>query len=383
LRTLQEDWARALADVEEAEALTEASADPALLHLLVMHLSPVYAFLPGGLERMDRICRRTRAHFGDQISPLRVIIEEYTALLHLWRGQFKDAVLVGERALSLRKRLGDACPFVGMDMAAVVVDAYMGLGDYAAAEDYFEDLLAGLKRSAMAEAMMAAFLFEIGRVYWLQGRLEEARRVYTQMCAAENPREWPMAAGFRARMRGMLAMSEGHYAEAQKAFRQAISVEQQERISIIWGGTQMLLAHLYLLQGHPDWALAEVEPLLAESQERGILSMVLLNGPMAVPVLRLAVERGVHAEFAAHLLDILRAGAAPRPMVVPATGETLTPREVEVLRLLAEGSCNREIAARLVISEGTVKSHVHRILRKLDVHSRTEAAVRARDLRLI
>ena len=383
LRTLQEDWAQALADVEEAEALTEASADPSLLHLLVMHLSPVYAFLPGGLERMDRICRRARAHFGDQVSPLRVIIEEYTALLHLWRGQFKDAIQVGERALTLRKRLGDACPFVGIDMAAVVVDAYVGLGDYATAEGYFEDLRAGLQRSPMAEAMQAAFLFEVGRVYWLQGRLEEARRVYAQMCAAENPREWPMAAGFRARMRGMLAMAEGRYAEAEQAFREAISVEQQEHISVIWGGAQMLLAHLYLRQGHPDRALAEVEPLLAESQERGILTMVLLNGPIAVPVLRLAVERGVHAEFAAHLLDILGAGPEPRPVHVPETGETLTPREVEVLRLLVQGAGNREIAERLVISQGTVKSHVHHILRKLDVRSRTEAAARARDLRLI
>jgi len=382
LRTLRKDWAQALADVEEAEALTETSADPGLLHLLVMHLSPVYAFLPGGLERMDRICRRARAHFGDQISPLRVLIEEYTALIHLWRGELKEAIQVGEKALALRERLGGACPFVGMDMAAVVVDAYMALGDYVAAEGYFDALFAGLKRSPMAEAMMAAFLFEVGRVYWLQGRLGEARQVYVQMCGAENPREWPMAAGFRARMRGLLAMAEGRYAEAEHAFRQAISVEQQERISIIWGGARMLLAHLYLLQGHPDRALAEVEPLLAESQRRGILTMVLLNGAIAVPVLRLAVERGVHANFAAHLLDLLGAGVEPRPVVVPETGETLTPREVEVLRLIAAGATNRAIAEQLVISEGTVKSHVHHILRKLNVTSRTQAAARARGLHL-
>jgi len=381
LRIVQKDWAQALADVEEAEALTEASADPSLLHLLVMHLSPVYAFLPGGMERMERICRRARAHFGDQISPLRVIIEEYTALLHLWRGQLEEAIRVGEEALALRERLGGACPFIGMDMAAVIVDAYVAMGDYAAAERYFDSLLLGIKRSPLAEAMMAAFLFEVGRVYWLQGRLEEAHQVYAQMCAAENPREWPMAAGFRARMRGLLAMAEGRYAEAERAFRQALSVEQQERISIIWGGARMLLAHLYLLRGHPDRALAEVEPLLAESQRRGILTMVLLNGAIAVPVLRLAMERGVHAAFAAHLLDILGAGIEPRPVYVPETGETLTPREVEVLRLLAAGASNRAIAEQLVISEGTVKSHVHRILRKLNVTSRTQAAARARDLR--
>jgi DNA-binding CsgD family transcriptional regulator len=54
-------------------------------------------------------------------------------------------------------------------------------------------------------------------------------------------------------------------------------------------------------------------------------------------------------------------------------GGTLTTREQEVLRELAEGSSNREIAQRLWLSPDTVKSHLRRIFRKLDVGSRTEA----------
>jgi DNA-binding NarL/FixJ family response regulator len=146
----------------------------------------------------------------------------------------------------------------------------------------------------------------------------------------------------------------------------------------------VILTHLPL-EALDDVRLATgltVKPVLAESQERGILSIVLLNGSIAVPVLRLAVEQGVHAAFAAHLLDILGAGVERRPVRVPDTGETLTPREVEVLRLLAAGASNRQIAEELVISQGTVKSHVHHILRKLGVTSRTEAAARARELHL-
>jgi len=51
-----------------------------------------------------------------------------------------------------------------------------------------------------------------------------------------------------------------------------------------------------------------------------------------------------------------------------------------VLRQLADGSTNREIAQRLVLGEETVKTHVGRVLRKLGVRSRTAAAARARDL---
>ncbi len=55
--------------------------------------------------------------------------------------------------------------------------------------------------------------------------------------------------------------------------------------------------------------------------------------------------------------------------------DTLTPREREILSLLAEGQSNKVIARNLGISDGTVKLHVKAILRKLNIHSRVEAAV--------
>jgi len=57
--------------------------------------------------------------------------------------------------------------------------------------------------------------------------------------------------------------------------------------------------------------------------------------------------------------------------------EDLTPRETEILGLLAEGQSNKVIARNLGISDGTVKLHVKAILRKLNIHSRVEAAVLA------
>jgi DNA-binding NarL/FixJ family response regulator len=63
--------------------------------------------------------------------------------------------------------------------------------------------------------------------------------------------------------------------------------------------------------------------------------------------------------------------------------EELTPREIEVLQLLAEGLSNKAIAHRLDISEHTVKFHVNAILGKLGAQSRTEAVVRATRLGLI
>ncbi|WP_233159279.1 response regulator transcription factor [Actinophytocola xanthii] len=57
----------------------------------------------------------------------------------------------------------------------------------------------------------------------------------------------------------------------------------------------------------------------------------------------------------------------------------LTDRETEVLRLIAAGATNREIASRLYLSEGTVKNHIARILGRLGLRDRTQAAIYARD----
>ncbi len=87
-------------------------------------------------------------------------------------------------------------------------------------------------------------------------------------------------------------------------------------------------------------------------------------------------------------LVVLDAGLAvslapAEPADQPLLAEELTPREMDVLRLLSEGLSNRAIAHRLAISEHTVKFHVNAIMTKLGAQSRTDAVVRATRLGLI
>jgi DNA-binding NarL/FixJ family response regulator len=70
-------------------------------------------------------------------------------------------------------------------------------------------------------------------------------------------------------------------------------------------------------------------------------------------------------------------------MSEPEPVEALTPREMDVLRLLAEGLHNRTIAERLDINERTVKYHVSAIIAKLEASNRTDAVMRAVELGLV
>ena len=73
----------------------------------------------------------------------------------------------------------------------------------------------------------------------------------------------------------------------------------------------------------------------------------------------------------------------PPSQAVPPLPDPLTPREQEVLYLLAQGASNQEIANRLVVSLTTVKKHVGNLLLKLEAQNRTHAVARARELSLL
>ena len=82
----------------------------------------------------------------------------------------------------------------------------------------------------------------------------------------------------------------------------------------------------------------------------------------------------------------LSASPGPRPAATPPAqplAEPLSDRELEVLRLVAQGASNKEIAAALFIAEGTAKNHLTNILGKLGVTDRTQAALKAKELGLI
>ena len=92
------------------------------------------------------------------------------------------------------------------------------------------------------------------------------------------------------------------------------------------------------------------------------------------------LQPSIAAKVLAEFNRLERSATPPPP---PPLAEPLSERELEILRLVAAGDSNKEIAAALYITEGTVKNHVTNILGKLDARDRTQAALRGRELGLI
>lgn len=124
----------------------------------------------------------------------------------------------------------------------------------------------------------------------------------------------------------------------------------------------------------------EDEESLLAAVRMGAQGFLLKNIPVArlLAALR-GVQRGeaaISREMTGRLMRAVSQRALS-PEDGPNPLHSLSSRELEVLRHLASGASNQEIAVRLVISENTVRNHVHNILEKLEVHKRREAVILA------
>jgi two-component system, NarL family, nitrate/nitrite response regulator NarL len=125
--------------------------------------------------------------------------------------------------------------------------------------------------------------------------------------------------------------------------------------------------------------VSEDEDDLAAALKAGASGYVLktIEGDALVEAIRRCVagESVVSPELTSKLIGALRSASQPEPAAPADPLAALSPREREIVRLVANGLSNKEIARSLDISEATVKIHVQHLLRKLNLKSRVQAAV--------
>ena len=140
-------------------------------------------------------------------------------------------------------------------------------------------------------------------------------------------------------------------------------------------------------RGSATEALKTLEECLSLAENNGYIRVFLDAGQSMQDLLisYLCIPNAPHKVYAQTLIDAFTSSPRIASTADPKAGqvEPLTTREHDILRLMAAGLSNRQIAEKLVLAQGTVKFYVHAVLKKLQVHSRTQAIVKARELHLI
>lgn len=281
--------------------------------------------LEAALRDLTDAGQRARCvHPAARLAEMRVMQGRFDEAEELLRG-FEDDPTVTEAAVTLRLARGEA------SAAARLLDERLDLVGH-------ESLLAAPLLARLVEAHLA------------EGCLEDARVAASELERIAEAAERDRVVAAAQLARGRIAAAE-HAPEAESLIREALN-----RYASLGLRLDTARARLELTR-----VLAVTDRAAAADLARRAFSELESLGALREANEAAALMRKVG----------VKAPSGPR------SAELLTRREVEVLRLLGEGNTNVEIGKRLFISPKTVEHHVGRIYRKLDVHSRSQAATYA------
>jgi LuxR family maltose regulon positive regulatory protein len=367
---------------------------------------------------------REMARLGQEADYLMIVVSAWSSLAWLLHLQLepREALALGRQALELAVGpRGQPLPPAGQPYILLGLIAYERNELEPACEHLAQGVELARQTGPSSGAMQAAFT--LAWIQALSGDRESAQATASATRRAALQLNLPLADAFVAACEADFCLRLGNV-EAAARWAETAGLSPSDTPRFEQEGQYFTFARLLLAQDRP----AEAQTLL-DSLEQFALTRDLLRSLLTVHILRARAERvlgrdaGALAslEQALHLaapagylrpflddgpavLDLLprvrQAAPAfvdqvlnafsggqrtPPPAAPPSSVlvEPLSERELEVLGLVAQGLSNREIAGRLFITVGTVKTHVHNIHGKLGVQRRTEAAARARELGLV
>jgi len=303
------------------------------------------------------------------------------ALAHYLEGDLREAQADVDIAVEVLSRFGLVTPLA--QWSAVSVNVLLARGELAAAERLLEELWGGRERVPGSPG--ASFLCARGDLRGALGRYAEARNDY--LAAAEripwlpfaNPETYPWRVGL-ARCEAALGNEEGARTIAAEAVEVARRAEGVRGIGIA------LRTQGVVTDGTEGMGLLEeAAETLAGTRARLHYAEALLEHGAALrranfrkdareplrEALELAHRCGARPLEERARVELAATGARPRKAVFTGV-ESLTPSELRVARLAAEGMTNREIAQSLTVTAKTIETHLRHVYQKLDLTGRAE-----------
>ena len=243
-----------------------------------------------------------------------------------------------------------------------------------------------------APIALGTMLFSLGHIALDQGDNAEAIRCFEQIRAIGNDRGYIYGSAASLVGMGRCAFAMGHYGDAQRSLREALQIITRDRMLSLMPFISIGISELFLHTGKQGRGIellkfALHQPTSDYHTKQRARRLLTHYQAIAEPAQQTLTTMDFDA-FAAALLDELIAlegilFSRQTSQAAETLIEPLNERELEVLRLIADGFSNREIAERLFLSVATVKWYLTHIYSKLGVENRTLAIIRARQLNLL
>jgi LuxR family transcriptional regulator, maltose regulon positive regulatory protein len=391
---------------DEAFGLLGENPDLRTLYSAGILMYGAMAFLPDGKVRYQRYIELANQKLAQSQEPfqvsfggsweegvrasLKAVTDMHTAMLYYIEGQVAKALQTCEEVLAYSELTGGISR-VEMETGLMITHMHMLFGNQERANFYLERFRQRVIENNpdfVLQYWYPFFPYQFARAQIMQGKLDEATKTLEHLAELDR-QKYLLVEPLETVLAGLLAVQNKRYADAEPLFLKYLDFQERVICSRVYSNARILLSHLYLQWQKPQQSLSMLAPLLLECSQNGNYGILYSDGvAIIIPLLKLAIEKGVYPQIAATALERVAVKIELPEVInsiiaVPGTNEMLTPREVEILQLLAAGKSNQDIADKLVISLHTVKRHVAHVLDKFGVESRTQVAAIAHEMKLV
>jgi LuxR family maltose regulon positive regulatory protein len=369
------------------EALEVSKATGNVYMILFARLNLVFSLRDmGRLEQVQDICQQ-QIEVANQNGLSQTGV--FGWLLATWGGVLAEkneldrALQLSEKGVKLVEQSKDVIMLNWSYLRFIRILFYRGeLGD---AEEIIQKMQQGSLQHDVYQWGSNRMRAWQARIWLAKDKLEAASRCVNELELDSDGALSPLHT-FDYLVLARVLLAQKHLEETSRLLQRLFDVAEAGEFILRMIENLILQALTFQAYGDQTQAMNRLEKALTLAEPGGFIRIFVDEGPPIASLLFEALHRGIKPEYVSRLLKAFPT-EVPEQVAISLTQdsqsgllEPLSERELDVLRLIAEGLTNSEIATRLVLSIHTIKTHTRNIYGKLDAHNRMEAVAKARAL---
>jgi LuxR family maltose regulon positive regulatory protein len=342
----------------------------------------------GKLRQAERTCQEAlqiasehRREYGWQLPERGYIYIRYSTILLEWNKR--------EQARHYARHGLEICE--GWGQRELLIRSYIAVAAVLATTENLDEALSIVQRAKSLASTLSPWYEARAtaakvKIHLAQGNIDLANRLLRiHQKEFEGQLRFEMMECYLAYAR-ILMIGRDQIASGDSISRSGDLLERMLAFTESVGATGYLIETLVLralalaYQYKTESAMSHLKRALVLAEPEGYVRVFVDEGEPIAQLLRQLAVSGFMPDYVGRLITSF---SSPFSDKMQSLSEPLSERELEVLRLVVAGFTNREIAEQLIVSLGTIKTHINHIYQKLGVRNRTQAVAQARDLNLV